>query len=197
CRMAPLFRKKSFSERICRKIGQRTAAQNARTRSGDGRLMMRRMLFGLLVGASLAAPALAQTSVTTDAGTVAGTANEQVISFKGIPYAAPPVGPLRWKAPERAATWNGVREAKAYGNACPQPVRTEAWAQVGAQSEDCLFLNVWRPKKAGKYPVMVFLHGGGFVFGAAGVPLYEGSGLARRGAVVVTINYRLGRLGYF
>lgn len=158
---------------------------------------MRRMLFALLVSASLVTPALAQTSVATDAGSVAGAADAEVISFKGIPYAAPPVGPLRWRAPERAPRWSGVREAKAYGNACPQPVRTEAWAQVGAQSEDCLFLNVWRPKKPGKYPVMVFMHGGGFVFGAAGVPLYEGSGLAARGAVVVTMNYRLGRLGYF
>lgn len=159
--------------------------------------MTRCMLLGLLVGASLATPALAQTSVATDAGTVAGAADADIISFKGIPYAAPPVGPLRWKAPERAPAWTSVREATAYGNACPQPVRSEAWAQVGLQSEDCLFLNVWRPKKPGKYPVMVFMHGGGFVFGAAGVPLYEGSGLAARGAVVVTMNYRLGRLGYF
>ncbi|HET6524471.1 carboxylesterase/lipase family protein [Sphingopyxis sp.] len=158
---------------------------------------MRHMLFALLLGASFAVPAFAQSSVATDTGTVAGTADALVISFKGIPYAAPPVGPLRWKAPEPALAWSGVRDAKAYGNACPQPVRTEAWAQVGAQSEDCLFLNVWRPKKPGKYPVMVFLHGGGFVFGAAGVPLYDGSGLAARGAVVVTMNYRLGRLGYF
>ncbi|MDK2761931.1 MAG: carboxylesterase family protein [Sphingopyxis sp.] len=167
--------------------------------------MMRHKLFALLLGTSLAVPAAAQTpvhtevrtEVRTDAGTVAGTADARVISFKGIPYAAPPVGPLRWKPPEPAVAWKGVRDAKAYGNACPQPVRTEAWAQVGAQSEDCLFLNIWRPKKSGKYPVMVFIHGGSFVFGAAGVPLYEGSALAARGAVVVTMNYRLGRLGYF
>ena len=161
--------------------------------------MMKRMLFAMLFGAPLAmaTPAAAQTPVATDAGKVAGTTDAQVIVFKGIPYAAPPVGPLRWKAPEPTVPWTGVREAKTYGNACPQPVRPEAWAQVGAQGEDCLFLNVWRPKKPGKYPVMVFLHGGGFVFGAGGVPLYEGSALAARGAVVVTMNYRLGRLGYF
>ncbi len=158
---------------------------------------MRHMLFALLLGASFAKAASAQTSARTDTGQVAGAADGQVISFKGIPYAAPPVGPLRWKAPEPAPSWAGVRDAKAYGNACPQLERKEAWAQVGPQSEDCLFLNVWRPAKPGKYPVMVFLHGGGFVYGAAGVPLYEGAGLAARGAVVVTVNYRLGRLGYF
>ncbi len=158
---------------------------------------MRHMLFALLLGVSITTAASAQTSARTDTGQVAGVADGTVISFKGIPYAVPPVGPLRWKAPEPAPSWAGVRDAKAYGNACPQLERKEAWAQVGPQSEDCLFLNVWRPAKPGKYPVMVFLHGGGFVYGAAGVPLYEGTGLAARGAVVVTINYRLGRLGYF
>lgn len=158
---------------------------------------MKRMLFALVLGTSFATAVSAQTSVATETGTVVGAEDAQIISFKGIPYAAPPVGPLRWKAPEPAIAWSGLREAKAYGNACPQPVRTEAWAQVGKQDEDCLFLNVWRPKKPGKYPVMVFIHGGSFVFGAAGVPLYEGSKLAARGAVVVTMNYRLGRLGFF
>ncbi len=152
----------------------------------------------LLAGAAVTCQSAdAQTAVVTEAGEVAGAASGEVVSFKGIPYAAPPVGPLRWKAPEPAPRWAGVRQATSYGNACPQPDRKEAWAQVGQRSEDCLFLNVWRPAKPGKYPVMVFLHGGGFVSGAAGVPLYEGTGLAARGAVVVTLNYRLGRLGYF
>lgn len=160
---------------------------------------MKGMLCAILLAGAAATcqSAHAQTQITTEAGDVAGAATGKVISFKGIPYAAPPVGPLRWKAPEPLARWTGVRNAIAFGNACPQLERKEAWAQVGQQSEDCLFLNVWRPVKPGKYPVMVFLHGGGFVAGSAGVPLYEGSGLAARGAVVVTINYRLGRLGYF
>lgn len=147
-----------------------------------------------------AAPTIAQT-VTIDTGTLAGTTEGKTQVFRGIPYAAPPVGPLRWKAPQPAARWTGTRDAKAFGYACPQPARatgkTEAWAQVGQQSEDCLFLNVWRPAKPGKYPVMVFLHGGSFTFGAAGVSLYDGANLAARGVVVVTINYRLGRLGFF
>ena len=148
-----------------------------------------------------AAPAAAQTRPTLvklDSGSVAGDAQGPLIVFKGIPYAAPPVGPLRWKPTQPALPWSGVREARAFGAACPQgPEHKEPWAQVGPMSEDCLFLNVWRPTNPGKYPVMVFLHGGGFTYGAAGVPLYDGTALAKRGAVIVTINYRLGRLGFF
>ncbi|RDE07341.1 carboxylesterase/lipase family protein [Sphingomonas aracearum] len=153
-----------------------------------------------VAAATLPAGAIAQSRpapVKTEAGAVVGIADQKVIAFRGIPYAAPPVGPLRWKPPQPAVRWSGTRDAGAYGAACPQPTRKEAWAQVGTQSEDCLFLNVWRPKAPGKYPVMVFFHGGGFTYGAAGVPLYEGSALAARGVVLVTVNYRLGRLGFF
>ncbi len=150
----------------------------------------------LLVGSAHAA--IDHPRATLDAGVVAGVEEQGLTVFKGIPYAAPPVGPLRWKAPQPPTSWTSVRDASAYGAACPQDgAHTEAWAQVGKQSEDCLYLNVWRPKAAGKYPVMVFLHGGGFTYGAAGVPLYDGANLARRGVVLVTLNYRLGRLGYF
>ena len=150
----------------------------------------------LLAGTALAAPAAPQASI--DTGVVVGVSEPGLSVFKGIPYAAPPVGPLRWRAPQSAVHWTGVRDASVYGAACPQDgAHKEAWAQVGRQSEDCLFLNVWRPKAPGKYPVMVFLHGGGFTYGAAGVPLYDGANLARRGVVMVTLNYRLGRLGYF
>ena len=122
-------------------------------------------------------PATGQT-VKVDTGSVAGATQGATTVFKGIPYAAPPVGPLRWKAPQPAARWNGVRDARSFGAACAQgPEHKEPWAQVGPMSEDCLFLNVWRPTKPGKYPVMVFLHGGGFTYGAAGVPLYDGAGL--------------------
>lgn len=136
--------------------------------------------------------------VRVDTGRVAGVSENGVIAFKGIPYAAPPIGALRWRTPAPAAAWQGVRDAGHYGAACPQPSdHKEAWAQVGPTSEDCLFLNVWRPARAGKYPVMVFLHGGGFTYGAAGVPLYDGAKLARRGVVIVSLNYRLGLLGFF
>lgn len=148
--------------------------------------------------ACFATPASAQNIATIDAGKVAGSTERDLLVFKGIPYAEPPVGDRRWRAPVRPAPWQGVRQATKFGAACPQPPgRKEPWAQVGPTSEDCLFLNVWRPAKPGKYPVMVFLHGGGFTFGAAGVPLYDGANLARRGAVVVTLNYRMGLLGFF
>jgi para-nitrobenzyl esterase len=136
--------------------------------------------------------------VQIDTGRLVGTDEGADLTFKGIPYAAPPVGSLRWRAPAPAAAWTGTRDASRYGAACPQPSdHKESWALVGPTSEDCLFLNVWRPARVGKYPVMVFLHGGGFTYGAAGVPLYDGAKLARRGVVIVTLNYRLGLLGFF
>jgi para-nitrobenzyl esterase len=164
--------------------------------------MLLRLLLAIALPGALvaAAPSSARepTSVKIDSGLLSGTAEGQLIVFRGIPYAAPPVGPLRWKAPRPAVHWAGSREARGFGAACPQGTEhKEAWAQVGPMSEDCLFLNIWRPKRAAKYPVMVFLHGGGFTYGAAGVPLYDGAALARRGAVIVTVNYRLGRLGFF
>ena len=133
-------------------------------------------------------------------GVVQGAAGDGVSVYRGIPYAAAPVGDLRWRAPQPAVAWSGVRAARDVGAACPQPhVSDEPWARVGPQSEDCLFLNIWQPTKGArtKLPVMVFIHGGSFRAGSGGVPLYDGTALARRGAVIVTINYRLGRLGFF
>ncbi|WEK42484.1 MAG: carboxylesterase family protein [Candidatus Sphingomonas colombiensis] len=163
--------------------------------------MFLRLLLATSVALTAPAAAMAQSSaarVDTDSGTVSGTFEGDLAVFRGIPYASAPVGPLRWKAPQPAPHWNGVRETRSFGAACPQgPEHKEPWAQVGPMSEDCLFLNVWQPKRAGKYPVMVFLHGGGFTYGAAGVPLYDGAALAKRDVVIVTVNYRLGRLGFF
>jgi para-nitrobenzyl esterase len=163
--------------------------------------MTLRKLSALSIMLAISAPALAQsqpTVVRTANGSLAGVVEKGTIVFRGIPYAAPPVGPLRWKAPQPAANWTGVRDARNFGKACPQDgAHKEAWANVGPMSEDCLFLNVWRPQRPGKYPVMVFIHGGGFTYGSAGVALYDGAALAKRGVVIVTLNYRLGRLGYF
>lgn len=146
-------------------------------------------------------PALAQTRpvVQVDTGQVQGVVEGDVRAFRGIPYVAPPVGALRWRAPEMAKPWQGVLDAARYGAACPQPDdHKEPWAQVGPTSENCLFVNVWRPDtEASDLPVMVFIHGGGFTYGSAGVPLYEGAALAGRGVVLVSLNYRLGRLGFF
>lgn len=153
-----------------------------------------------LLGATAASgqPPATAPQATVETGRLAGASDTGVAVFRGIPYAAAPTGERRWRAPAAAEPWQGVRDATRFGNACAQPAdRKEAWAQVGPTSEDCLFLNVWRPAKPGRYPVMVFLHGGSFTYGSAGVPLYDGANLARRGVVVVTVNYRLGLLGFF
>jgi para-nitrobenzyl esterase len=126
-----------------------------------------------------------------------------VIAFKGIPYAMAPVGELRWRKPQPPAKWEGVRECFRFGNACPQRVdpvlKTIPQLALNAvSSEDCLYLNLWRPAKLSgtKLPVLVWIHGGGFTTGAASQPLYDGESLARRGVVVVSLNYRIGALGF-
>ena len=138
--------------------------------------------------------------VTIDGGALRGAEAEGVASFKGIPYAAAPIGPLRWHAPEPPAPWQGEREATALGNDCFQVRLPGDVANTDQlQSENCLFLNVWTPKpQAGaKLPVMVWIHGGGFTNGSGGAAILDGSRLAARGVVVVTFNYRLGRFGFF
>ena len=170
--------------------------------------MPRRIPIALLLSACLTAPiATAQTTgssaqVVSVSGTVEGVRVSNLLSFKGLPYAAPPVGELRWREPQAAPVWQGVRSASAYGAACPQKPGLSVSAGAGDPgplSEDCLFLNVWTPRAgaAAKLPVMVWIHGGALIFGAGSPPFYDGSALAARGAVVVTLNYRLGPLGFF
>lgn len=132
-------------------------------------------------------------------GRLVGRVDAGVASYKGIPYAAPPVGPLRWRPPQPAEPWSGPRDAGAVGAICLQPP-SNGDPGVGPlpMSEDCLTLNVWAPaEQAGPSPVMVWIHGGGYGNGSGTAALYDGTNLARRGVVVVTINYRLGRLGFF
>jgi para-nitrobenzyl esterase len=124
-----------------------------------------------------------------------------VLAFRGIPYAAPPVGPLRFAPPAEGSPWQGIRDATAFGPAAPQRpdplVGRLGLLPDGPQSEDCLTLNVWTPALDGRRPVLVWLHGGGFIGGTSGVPLYDGARLAREGdVVVVTVNYRVGALGF-
>jgi para-nitrobenzyl esterase len=136
----------------------------------------------------------------TTAGAVRGSRDGAIHSFKGIPYAAPPVGPLRFRPPAPLPPWEGVRDALDFGPSCPQPAeRPEGWAPEPSLSEDCLYLNVWTPGTGDgkRRPVLVWMHGGGFSIGSGSWPVYDGTALARRGdAVVVTINHRLGILGY-
>lgn len=139
--------------------------------------------------------------VSVDTGMLQGTLNESILSFKGIPFAAAPVGQWRWREPQAPATWKGVRDAKNFGNACIQKpgLSDQNGGNPGLISEDCLFLNVWTPtlRQGEKLPVMVWIHGGGLAFGSGGVPGYGGDSLAKRGAVIVSINYRMGPLGFF
>jgi para-nitrobenzyl esterase len=151
----------------------------------------------------LALQAKSLDKVNTKSGAVKGSlsADGKVREFKGIPFAAPPVGPLRWKAPEPVAAWAGVREATAFGARCMQGnVFGDMVFRDSGPSEDCLYLNVWAPvpqiRKEPLLPVMVWIYGGGFVGGAASEPRQDGEMLAKKGVVVVSLNYRLGVFGF-
>ncbi len=146
------------------------------------------------------ASAASDNVVSIDSGRLAGVVEGDVVSFRGVPFAAPPVGDLRWRAPQRANAWQGIRRADRFGPVCQQRINP-ADNGVGSQpaSEDCLTLNVWAPatRNSSKLPVMLWIHGGGYVAGSGTAELYDGTRLAEQGVVVVTINYRLGRFGFF
>jgi para-nitrobenzyl esterase len=134
-------------------------------------------------------------TVKTPAGVLRGAEQDGMRSFLGVPYAQAPVGELRWRAPQPLPAWSGTRDALQFGAECMQGQRAPA---ALAMSEDCLFLNVWvASKRASRHlPVLVWVHGGAFKVGSAGQPVYAGASLARRGMVVVTLNYRLGKFGF-
>ena len=134
--------------------------------------------------------------VKVTGGEVSGVYDSGLSIFKGIPFAAPPVGALRWKAPAPVASWTGVRKADSFANACMQAPNSQG--NTAPVSEDCLYLNVWTPARTttAKLPVIVWIHGGGYVGGSTSIPMYDGSGLANKGAVVVSVAYRLGVWGF-
>jgi para-nitrobenzyl esterase len=148
--------------------------------------------------------ASAQVQVQTTSGTLEGTTEKGATAFKGVPFAAPPVGDLRWRAPQPPAAWDGVRKADAFSASCMQfkPGERLPWTNEfmvqNEVSEDCLTLNVWTPRAdaSAKLPVIVYIHGGSFREGSGAVDVYRGGNLAAKGAVVVTINYRLGAFGF-
>ena len=162
---------------------------------------VRRALFGaaVLTAISFTGAASAQAPVHTASGPVSGV-TDGVESFKGIPFAAPPVGDLRWRAPQPAAKWTTTLKADRYGHDCMQePFGGDAAPLGTAPSEDCLVLNVWRPAHMGPkhLPVIVWIYGGGFVNGGSSPAVYDGSAFARKDVIMVSFNYRLGRFGFF
>ena len=162
----------------------------------------------LSIGAALAlsavlsagSPAQAQISeVNVTGGRVAGVAANGIVAFKGIPFAAPPVGELRWKATQPLRAWSGVKQTTKYGPSCMQdPLFVKLFGAAPDLSEDCLYLNVWTPAKSASdaLPVMVWIYGGGFVGGMTGIPVYDGTRLAEKGVVLVSVAYRLGVFGF-
>jgi para-nitrobenzyl esterase len=144
--------------------------------------------------ALLAAPAYAQPTppISITGGQISGADTGEVRTFFGVPFAAPPVGDLRWRSPQPGVPWTGVKDTRAFSPVCRQ---TAAWIS-NPQSEDCLYLNIWTPEKAEKLPVIVWIHGGGYFGGTGAQPLYDGTRLTKRGVIIVTINYRLGVFGF-
>jgi len=155
----------------------------------------------LATATTLAQAAAPATTVKVDGGRIEGRIEDGVRAFKGIPFAAPPVGELRWQAPQPVQPWQGVRQATEFGNRCMQlPLFSDMVFRSPAQSEDCLYLNVWAPAQAGagkkKLPVLVYIHGGGLATGDGSEPRYEGAAMAKQGIVALTLNYRLGAFGF-
>jgi para-nitrobenzyl esterase len=141
----------------------------------------------------------AQSQVTlarVTGGSVSGIAEGNIGIFRGIPFAAPPVGALRWKAPAPVQPWPGVRKADAFAKACMQAPNTQG--NTAPVSEDCLYLNVWTPASSAtaKLPVIVWIHGGGYVGGSTSIGMYDGAGFAKKGVVLVSLAYRLGPYGF-
>ncbi|WP_332770487.1 carboxylesterase/lipase family protein [Phenylobacterium sp.] len=167
-------------------------------------------VLGLALALSLALAACAQAEprpplagerarALVDGGPIEGRSAGGVAAFRGVPYAAAPVGDLRWRPPQPVAAWTAPRDASRFGSDCLQhPLPTFVDPGSGQpRSEDCLYLNVWAPEQAKGRPVMVWIHGGGFTIGSGAMAVSDGAALARQGVVVVTLNYRLGRFGFF
>jgi para-nitrobenzyl esterase len=161
----------------------------------------------LLIAALAAAASPPLASVRISSGELQGRQSGTIFSFLGVPYASDTAGANRWRAPQWVTPWSGVRDAAAFGADCPQGAPyeppggtpwTSGYFTHGPQSEDCLFLNVWTPtlRASAKLPVLVWIHGGAFAGGSGAVPIHNGAALAARGIVVITINYRLGVLGF-
>ena len=156
-----------------------------------------RFAFVVLVAIQCASVAVGQ-RVVTEFGAISGVRENGLSIYKGVPFAAPPVGDLRWRPPASVAPWTGTRRADAFAPACMQVGVSMPGEIPPPLSEDCLYLNIWTPTKSvhGRLPVLVWIYGGGYTNGSASMPLYWGDRLAQKGLIVVTIAYRLGPLGF-
>lgn len=176
-----------------------------RVTSGVGLCLVTAVVFPTAASLVLSSQGPVIREVAVASGRVAGSVEGAMAAFKGIPFALPPVGERRWTAPAPAAAWAGVRQATAFAPSCIQTIVEERkpWTYEfmthGEISEDCLYLNVWTPASSpgAKLPVFVYIYGGGNNEGSGAVPAYDGTGLASKGLVVVTFNYRVGVLGFF
>ncbi|HTV77904.1 MAG TPA: carboxylesterase family protein [Steroidobacteraceae bacterium] len=157
---------------------------------------MRSILWAVLAAMCVQAAHAQISRARVTGGEVSGTAENGLSVFKGIPFAAPPVGPLRWKAPAPVRPWKGVKPADAFAHACMQPPHSQG--NTAPVSEDCLYLNVWTPARSARerLPVIVWIHGGGYVGGSTSISLYDGAGYAHKGVVLVSLAYRLGPYGF-
>jgi para-nitrobenzyl esterase len=155
------------------------------------------VLVGLAASSRQRASAQDNLTVNTTEGPVVGAVDGATVRWQGLPFAAPPLGALRWRAPQPPAHRSRPLQADKPAKACPQTDPNFVSGEVPDWSEDCLYLNIWSPaQRSGRLPVLLWIHGGGFVQGASTLALYRGAALARKGVVVVSINYRLGALGF-
>ncbi len=166
--------------------------------------MISLMTSALMSTVTVASAQSATPPVGIEGGSVTGIVDKTVVAFKGIPFAAPPVGPLRWQAPQPVKAWSGVHAANAFGHDCMQlPFPSDAAPLGTTPAEDCLVLNIWRPagaspgSRAKARPVVVWIYGGGFVNGGSSPAVYDGAAFARQDVLFVSFNYRLGRFGFF
>jgi para-nitrobenzyl esterase len=159
-------------------------------------ILLLALLVLILFTIACSSPSLT-TSVEVTGGTIEGVEQDGIFTYKGIPFAAPPVGDLRWKAPAPVQSWTGVRKVNAFCDACMQA--SGSMGNTAPVNEDCLYLNVWTPAKKTdeKIPVIYWVHGGGYSGGSTSTPMYDGTGFAKKGVVMVSVAYRVGPFGFF
>jgi len=166
---------------------------------------MKSVLLAIAIAVAPLMSVAAGTTAKVEQGVLQGTKEDGLAVYRGVPFAAPPVGDLRWRAPQPAKPWQGVRKADQFSASCMQTIVEQSmpWTHEfmphGVIGEDCLYANVWTPAKSAgaKLPVFVYVYGGAFTGGSGSVALYDGEGLARKGIVVVNFNYRVGIFGFF